>query len=59
MNKHSSSDKKVHTDKASLLAEVIQHVKELKRETSVVSETNLVPTESNELTVAFTEMADS
>ncbi|CAH8327084.1 unnamed protein product [Eruca vesicaria subsp. sativa] len=43
------------TDKASLLAEVIQHVKELKRETSVISETNLVPTESNELTVAFTE----
>ncbi|KFK41315.1 hypothetical protein AALP_AA2G114200 [Arabis alpina] len=43
------------TDKASLLAEVIQHVKELKRETSVISETNLVPTESDELTVAFTE----
>ncbi|KAJ4909723.1 Transcription factor bHLH30 [Raphanus sativus] len=47
------------TDKASLLAEVIQHVKELKRETSVISETNLVPTESNELTVAFTEEEDS
>nr|CAA8287178.1 Unknown [Brassica oleracea]CAA8391780.1 Unknown [Brassica oleracea]CAA8403357.1 Unknown [Brassica oleracea] len=46
------------TDKASLLAEVIQHVKELKRETSVVSETNLVPTESKELTVAFTEKED-
>uniref|UniRef100_A0A1J3JEW3 Transcription factor bHLH30 n=1 Tax=Noccaea caerulescens TaxID=107243 RepID=A0A1J3JEW3_NOCCA len=43
------------TDKASLLAEVIQHVKELKRETTVISETNLVPTESDELTVAFTE----
>ncbi|KAF8095369.1 hypothetical protein N665_0335s0017 [Sinapis alba] len=43
------------TDKASLLAEVIQHVKELKRETSVISETNLVPTESDELTVTFTE----
>ncbi|CAH8363813.1 unnamed protein product [Eruca vesicaria subsp. sativa] len=46
------------TDKASLLAEVIQHVKELKRETSVISETNLVPTESDELTVAFTEEED-
>nr|CAA8287152.1 Unknown [Brassica oleracea]CAA8391754.1 Unknown [Brassica oleracea]CAA8403328.1 Unknown [Brassica oleracea] len=43
------------TDKASLLAEVIQHVKELKKETSVISETNLVPTENDELTVAFTE----
>ncbi|CAF2062069.1 unnamed protein product [Brassica oleracea] len=43
------------TDKASLLAEVIQHVKELERETSVISETNLVPTESDELKVAFTE----
>ncbi|KAG2253664.1 hypothetical protein Bca52824_083800 [Brassica carinata] len=39
----------------SLLAEVIQHVKELKKETSVISETNLVPTENDELTVAFTE----
>lgn len=34
---------------------MIQHVKELKKETSVISETNLVPTESDELTVAFTE----
>ncbi|KAJ0242837.1 Transcription factor bHLH30 [Hirschfeldia incana] len=47
------------TDKASLLAEVIQHVKELKRETSVFSETNLVPTESNELIVAFTEQEET
>ncbi|CAN8238926.1 unnamed protein product [Cochlearia groenlandica] len=43
------------TDKASLLAEVIQHVKELKKETSLISETNLVPTEYDELTVALTE----
>ncbi|CAM8979903.1 unnamed protein product [Rhodiola kirilowii] len=39
------------TDKASLLAEVIQHVKELKRQTSIISETALVPTEVDELTV--------
>ncbi|KAJ0256250.1 Transcription factor bHLH30 [Hirschfeldia incana] len=43
------------TDKASLLAEVIQHVNELERKTSVISETNLVPTESDELMVSFTE----
>ncbi|CAN8236099.1 unnamed protein product [Cochlearia groenlandica] len=47
------------TDKASLLAEVIQHVKELKKETLVIEETSsLVPTENNELTVAFTEDND-
>ncbi|XP_057510112.1 transcription factor bHLH30-like [Actinidia eriantha] len=39
------------TDKASLLAEVIQHVKELKRQTSLIAETSSVPTESDELTV--------
>nr|XP_009761017.1 PREDICTED: transcription factor bHLH30-like isoform X1 [Nicotiana sylvestris] len=39
------------TDKASLLAEVIQHVKELKRQTSLIAETNPVPTEIDELTV--------
>ncbi|OIW16671.1 hypothetical protein TanjilG_28728 [Lupinus angustifolius] len=39
------------TDKASLLAEVIQHVKELKRQTSLIEETSPVPTESDELTV--------
>ncbi|KAF5444470.1 hypothetical protein F2P56_033598 [Juglans regia] len=39
------------TDKASLLAEVIQHVKELKRQTSLIAETNPVPTEVDELTV--------
>ncbi|KAM7484517.1 hypothetical protein LguiA_000526 [Lonicera macranthoides] len=39
------------TDKASLLAEVIQHVKELKRQTSIIAETNPVPTEMDELTV--------
>nr|GMD18382.1 transcription factor bHLH30-like [Ipomoea batatas] len=39
------------TDKASLLAEVIQHVKELKRQTSVIAETTPVPTETDELTV--------
>ncbi|KAK9051127.1 hypothetical protein SSX86_027753 [Deinandra increscens subsp. villosa] len=39
------------TDKASLLAEVIQHVKELKRQTSLIAEQSPVPTEINELTV--------
>ncbi|KAF5467613.1 hypothetical protein F2P56_011846 [Juglans regia] len=39
------------TDKASLLAEVIQHVKELKRQTSLIAETSPVPTEVDELTV--------
>ncbi|KAM7277015.1 hypothetical protein ACFE04_018881 [Oxalis oulophora] len=39
------------TDKASLLAEVIQHVKELKRQTTIIAETSPVPTESDELTV--------
>ncbi|MED6205045.1 Transcription factor bHLH30 [Stylosanthes scabra] len=39
------------TDKASLLAEVIEHVKELKRQTSLIAETTSLPTESDELTV--------
>ncbi|KVH97521.1 transcription factor bHLH30-like [Cynara cardunculus var. scolymus] len=39
------------TDKASLLAEVIQHVKELKRQTSIIAEQSPVPTEIDELTV--------
>ncbi|KAI3452988.1 hypothetical protein Pfo_009651 [Paulownia fortunei] len=39
------------TDKASLLAEVIQHMKELKRQTSLIAETSPVPTEIDELTV--------
>ncbi|KAK6157706.1 hypothetical protein DH2020_011954 [Rehmannia glutinosa] len=39
------------TDKASLLAEVIQHVKELKRQTSLIAETSPVPTEIDELIV--------
>ncbi|KAK7356980.1 hypothetical protein VNO80_16261 [Phaseolus coccineus] len=39
------------TDKASLLAEVIQHVKELKRQTSLIAESSPVPTEADELTV--------
>uniref|UniRef100_A0A7C9CNU3 BHLH domain-containing protein n=1 Tax=Opuntia streptacantha TaxID=393608 RepID=A0A7C9CNU3_OPUST len=39
------------TDKASLLAEVIQHVKELRRQTSLITETTMVPTETDELTV--------
>ncbi|XP_073117532.1 transcription factor bHLH30 isoform X2 [Elaeis guineensis] len=39
------------TDKASLLAEVIQHVKELKRQTLEIAEESPLPTESDELTV--------
>ncbi|XP_077234558.1 transcription factor bHLH30-like [Tasmannia lanceolata] len=39
------------TDKASLLAEVIQHVKDLKRQTSEIGEVGPVPTEADELTV--------
>lgn len=39
------------TDKASLLAEVIQHVKELKRQTAIIAEQSLVPTETDELTI--------
>ncbi|KZV31416.1 basic helix-loop-helix family protein [Dorcoceras hygrometricum] len=39
------------TDKASLLAEVIQQVKELKRQTSLIAETSPVPTETDELIV--------
>ncbi|KAL2542662.1 Transcription factor bHLH [Abeliophyllum distichum] len=39
------------TDKASLLAEVIQHVKELKRQTSLIAESSPVPTEVDEVTV--------
>ncbi|CAL1408310.1 unnamed protein product [Linum trigynum] len=39
------------TEKASLLAEVIQHVKELKRQTDLIAETTPVPTELDELTV--------
>ncbi|KAL9272163.1 Transcription factor bHLH30-like protein, partial [Drosera capensis] len=40
------------TDKASLLAEVIQHVKELKRQTSLIAESSSIPTETDELTVS-------
>lgn len=43
------------TDKASLLAEVIQHVRELKRQTSLIAETSPVPTEIDELTVDTAE----
>ncbi|URE10221.1 hypothetical protein MUK42_21988 [Musa troglodytarum] len=42
------------TDKASLLAEVIQHVKELKRQTSEITEESPLPTEVDELTVDST-----
>ncbi|KAF3791481.1 Transcription factor [Nymphaea thermarum] len=39
------------TDKASLLAEVIRHVKELKRRTLELAEFSLVPTETDEVSV--------
>ncbi|THG04352.1 hypothetical protein TEA_014975 [Camellia sinensis var. sinensis] len=46
------------TDKASLLAEVIQHVKELKRQTSLIAETSPVPTEVDELSVDASDDED-
>nr|XP_043607485.1 transcription factor bHLH30-like [Erigeron canadensis] len=46
------------TDKASLLAEVIQHVKELKRQTSIIAEQTLVPTETDELMIDNTSDED-
>ncbi|KAI3699140.1 hypothetical protein L2E82_43205 [Cichorium intybus] len=46
------------TDKASLLAEVIQHVKELKRQTSIIAEQSPVPTETDELTIDNTSDED-
>uniref|UniRef100_A0A0C9QX51 TSA: Wollemia nobilis Ref_Wollemi_Transcript_1935_1396 transcribed RNA sequence n=1 Tax=Wollemia nobilis TaxID=56998 RepID=A0A0C9QX51_9CONI len=39
------------TDKASLLAEVIDHVKDLKRQAAEIAEGSAVPTETDELTV--------
>ncbi|KAF8398211.1 hypothetical protein HHK36_017137 [Tetracentron sinense] len=39
------------TDKASLLAKVIQHVKELKQQTSEIDELELFPSETDEITV--------
>ncbi|GAB4840249.1 hypothetical protein Ancab_021013 [Ancistrocladus abbreviatus] len=56
INKHLASLRSLlpsttKTDKASLLAEVIQHVKELKRQTSIIAETSPVPTEIDELSV--------
>lgn len=45
----------LQTDKASLLAEVIQHVKELKRQTSLIAETSSIPTEIDELTFDATD----
>ncbi|KAH9329017.1 hypothetical protein KI387_001125 [Taxus chinensis] len=39
------------TDKASLLAEVIEHVKDLKRQTAEIAEGSAVPTETDEVTV--------
>ncbi|XP_074589451.1 transcription factor bHLH30-like [Curcuma longa] len=47
------------TDKASLLAEVVQHVKELKRQTSeIAEETSPLPTETDELTVDAADDAE-
>ncbi|MFS7959715.1 hypothetical protein Hanom_Chr08g00694331 [Helianthus anomalus] len=41
----------MYTDKASLLAEVIQHVKELKCQTSIIAEQIPVPSEIDDLTI--------
>ncbi|KAG0469589.1 hypothetical protein HPP92_016289 [Vanilla planifolia] len=41
----------LQTDKASLLAEVVRHVKELKRQTSEMAEEEPLPTEADEVIV--------
>ncbi|XP_073135845.1 transcription factor bHLH30-like [Henckelia pumila] len=41
----------IKTDKASLLAEVVQQVKELKRQTSLIQGTSSVPSETDEIKV--------
>ncbi|KZV18648.1 hypothetical protein F511_03542 [Dorcoceras hygrometricum] len=41
----------IKTDKASLLAGVVQHVKELKRQTFLIQRTSPVPSETDEITV--------
>ncbi|XP_042450738.1 transcription factor AIG1-like isoform X2 [Zingiber officinale] len=46
-----NTTKVINTDKASLLAEVIQHVKELKRQTSEIAEESPLPTEADEVAV--------
>lgn len=48
----------LQTDKASLLAEVIQHVKELKRQTSEIAEASPLPTEVDELIVGPADEED-
>ena len=48
----------MQTDKASLLAEVIQHVKELKRQTSEIAEASPLPTEVDELIVGPADEED-
>lgn len=48
----------MQTDKASLLAEVIQHVKELKRQTSEIAEASPLPTEVDELIVSPADEED-
>ncbi|RZR98635.1 hypothetical protein BHM03_00028023 [Ensete ventricosum] len=53
-----SPTRDVQTDKASLLAEVIQHVKELKRQTLEIAEESPLPTETDELTVDATNDED-
>ncbi|XP_068663478.1 transcription factor bHLH106-like [Aristolochia californica] len=45
------------TDKASLLAKVVQHVKDLKQQTSEITELDLFPSESDEIAVFSCEPA--
>ncbi|KAL5720264.1 hypothetical protein ACHQM5_012943 [Ranunculus cassubicifolius] len=47
------------TDKASLLAKVIQHVKELKQQTMEISERELFPSETDEITVLSLDLSSS
>lgn len=44
----------IQTDKASLLAKVVQRVKELKQQTSEITELETVPSETDEITVLST-----
>ncbi|MFS7993378.1 putative transcription factor bHLH family [Helianthus anomalus] len=46
------------TDKASLLAEVVQHVKELKHQTSIIAKQSTIPSEIDELTIENTSDED-
>lgn len=47
----------MQTDKASLLARVVQRVKDLKRQTSMIAGSDLLPTETDEIAVFSDEVS--